>query len=89
MGGQFQFKSGRVADEEEVAGKVLGKLGVGLKIYHDISAPGLEEVKKALNPIRATEALLGEVRVVDRRQGTEHMFPRRDFSMEQGTACCT
>lgn len=60
LGRTVRLRSGRVAAEDEVNDKVLDRL-VGELMYYE--APVLEEVKKAMNPTRAKEALLGKYRI--------------------------
>ena len=60
LGRTVRLRGGRIAAESEVSHKVLCKLVDELKIY---GAVVLEEVAKAMNPVRAKEALLGKYRI--------------------------
>ena len=59
LGRTVRLRSGRVASEEEVNDKVMDKLVDELVRY---KAPILEEIRKAMNPVRAKEALIGKYR---------------------------
>ena len=59
LGKSVRLRSGHVVMEDDVAGKIVGKLVRELEVYN---APVLEEVSKAINPDRATGALMGKYR---------------------------
>ena len=60
LGKSVRLRSGRVVAEDEIEGKVLDAI---VQELHRCGAPILSEVAKAMNPARATKALLGKYRV--------------------------
>lgn len=60
LGRTVRLKSGRIAAEHEVTDKILERLVTELMQY---KAPILDEIKKAMNPTRAKEALIGKYRL--------------------------